>query len=92
MEITVETSGKHLTVSDLCFMAFARFKLDFAFQVNIAAGKQAEFNVLINRAYGKAKFGMFHNDLIRGLPLPDKWSNNRINVVKLFFRKVDTGS
>ena len=46
MEIAVKPAGKHLLVSDLCFMAFTRFELNLAFQVDVAAGKQSEFYVL----------------------------------------------
>lgn len=83
MEITVEPAGKHLTVSDLCLMAFTCFELNLAFQVHVTAGKQPEFYVLVDGADREPEFGMFHNDLIRGMTLPDQRGNDRINAVEI---------
>lgn len=71
------------TVCNLCFMALAGFKFNFALQVNIAAGKKSEFDVLVNGSYGKTKFRMLHNDLIGGMALPDQRGDDLINVMKL---------
>lgn len=65
-EITVQPSVEHFTVCNLCFMALAGFKFNLALQVDVAAGKKTEFNVLVNGAYGKTKFQMLHNVLIGG--------------------------
>ena len=84
MEVTVEMTGKHLTVSDLCLMTFARFELNLAFQVNVTTGEQSEFYVLIDGAYREPQFRMLHDDLIGGMPLPDQRGNDRINAVEIF--------
>lgn len=84
LEITVQPSKKHFTVCNLCFMAPAGFKFNFALQVDVAAGKEAEFDVLVNGTYGKTKFRMLHNDLIGGMALPDQRGDDVINTVKLF--------
>ena len=84
LEIAVKPAGKHLLVSDLCFMAFTRFELNLAFQVDVAAGKQSEFYVLVDGTDRKTEPGMLHNDLIGGMTLPDQRGNDCINAVEIF--------
>ena len=83
LEITVQPSMEHFTVCNLCFMALAGFKFNFALQVDVAAGKKSEFDVLVNGSYVKTKFRMLHNDLIGGMTLPDQRGDDLINVMKL---------
>lgn len=52
-------------------MTLAGFKFNFPFQVDVATGKQSEFYVLIDGTDGKSKLRMFHNNLVRGMSLPD---------------------
>lgn len=75
-EITVKPAREHMSVGDLCFMAFTRLELNFAFQVDVTAGKQSELYVLIGRTYRKTELGMLHNDLVRGMILPDQRGNS----------------
>lgn len=73
-------------------MALTGFEFDFPFQVDVAAGKQPKFYVLIDGTDGKPKLRMFHNNLVRGMPLPDQRGNHLINMVEFLSGEMEAGS
>ena len=73
-------------------MAFTGFEFNFPFQVDVAAGKQSEFYILIDGTDGKPKLRMFYNNLVRGMPLPNQRGNHSINSVELLFGEMEAGS
>ena len=88
-EITVQSAGKDFPVGDLGFVAFAGFELDFAFQVDVPPGEEAEFDVLVHCPDGEAEFGMVYEDLVGRLAGHDQRRDYLVDLMELSAGKID---
>lgn len=90
MEIIVSPSDKSGTVRDLCLMAFPRFELDLALQIDVPYGEKALIDVRVEGAHRQTEFGMVRNDLVGRLSLCNKRSDDGVLSVKLLHGEIDT--
>jgi len=70
----------------------SEYKLHFSLKIDISCSKESVIEIGVHSPHRNAQLRMIGDDLIRGLPLENKGSDDLIHFPETAFRSVDTGA